>query len=736
MSSLHEPHPAKPPPSPFQLAEWLVRPDDGTVTHGGETVHLEPRVMDVLAYLAQRCGRVVAKEELLEVLWKGMVVEEGALPQCIHAIRKALGDDARSPRYIETIPKRGYRLVAEVSRPEAIGSEGTSGEPRTRLPWRGLAGVAVAAGLLGTLFLVGQQAPERQIFPEPSGPPRIVVLPFENLGPPAAILFSEGVTEEITADLARLSAVRVISRTSARTYAGNEKTVQQIAEELGVDYVLEGTVRWAENEAGRQRVRITPQLIRSVDDTHLWAGVFEREVDDIFALQAEISEKVINMLGITLLAPDRRRLQVSPTADLDAYQAYLRGLELSDQPFFSPTHVENAIGAFERAVALDPDFAQAWAQLSQAHSYLCFNAVTPEQVAAHCDSGREAEAASHGGEKRPSPAEALAKARAKGAQMSEVRLAEAFYAYRVKGDYPTALTAFRAAAAASPNDAAAKWGSGLVLRRQGRLVAAVALFKEAAALDPRTIKRVWAVAETYRALRAHAEADAAYDEAISLAPDQALYWEEKAFNRLAWDGDLEAARAILDHAPASVQDELGGARVELDLIGGRLRDGVESWSRLDQDALPVADRYRLAWRVATALALLGENAAARTLAAENRRLLAPQVSPCVVGEVEDARGSSGLLDAYLGIALAQLGRREEAICYGDRAVASVEGDLFSGPRMVEARAVTDLLLGNETEARQRLESLLDRAYQQSITPALLRCDLLWRTIAPGMENRD
>lgn len=723
---------ADPSASHFQVADWLVRPDQGTVTRGGETVRLEPRVMDVLVYLAQRPGRTATKEELLDVVWEGMAVEEGVLSQCIHTIRKALGDDARSPRYIQTIPKRGYRLVAEVSGP-AAGESGSPEppppvEPKKTRAWR-LAAVAVAVALSGALLLARHQKRDPADASEPRGPLRIVVLPFENLGPPDAKVFAEGMTEEITANLAHLSTLRVISRTSARTYTKGEKTVRQIAEELDVDYVLEGTVRWAEDGAGRQRVRITPQLIRVADDTHVWAEVFEREVrNDVFALQAEISERVINMLGITLLAQERQRLHVPITRNLDAYRAYLRGLELIDQPFFSPSHIEAAIGAFERAVALEPGFAQAWAQLSQAHSYLCFNAVTADQVAAHCG----ARTPTHG--TRPTPAEALARARAAGPRLPEVLLAEAFYAYRVDRNYAAALDRFLAAARARPSDATARWGIGLVLRRQGNLAEAVVLFKEAASLDPRSIKRVWAVAETYSALRAHAEADEVYDQAISLAPDQPLYWQEKAFNHLAWDGDLAAARSILDDAPANVQGELAGARVELNLLGGQLRAGIEGWSRLDLAVLPEADRYRLAWRVAAALALQGDREAGRALADRNRQELARQVASCVPGEGRRAPGSSALLDAYLGIALAQLGRREEAVCHGDRAIASKQNDRFSGPRMVEARAVADLLLGDREAARRRLQWLLGTAYQQPLTPALLRCDPLWTPVAAKEKN--
>jgi TolB-like protein len=250
MSLPPEPSPRVPDLGGFQLGDWVVRQGEGTLSWGERSARLEPRVMDVLVYLAAHPERVVSKEELIEAVWGGSFVEEGALSQAIHSLRKALGDDARQPRYIQ----KDHRSL-EAAAP--VKTEGT----------------------------------------------RIVVLPFENLGKPEDAYFADGLTEEITKDLASLLSLQVISRTSAIQYEGAHKTATQIGRELKVDYILEGTVRWAVGPGGLPRVRITPQLIRVANDSHVWAESFERQVQDIFEVQAEISRRVIAELGIALM-PD------------------------------------------------------------------------------------------------------------------------------------------------------------------------------------------------------------------------------------------------------------------------------------------------------------------------------------------------------------------------------------------------------------------------------------------------
>jgi TolB-like protein len=198
---------------------------------------------------------------------------------------------------------------------------------------------------------------------------RIVVLPFENLGPPEDEYFAAGMTEEITSRLAVVSGLGVISRTSAFQYDRTGKNIKQVGEDLGVDYVLEGTVRWA-RQADASRVRITPQLIRVADDTHLWAEAYERVIEDIFQVQSEIAGEVIEQLGVALLEPERRAIESKPTDNPEAYNAYLRGLHLMSQLDNPDRNLRLGIEMFRRAVELDPNFTLAYAELSEAHSVM------------------------------------------------------------------------------------------------------------------------------------------------------------------------------------------------------------------------------------------------------------------------------------------------------------------------------------------------------------------------------
>jgi len=196
----------------------------------------------------------------------------------------------------------------------------------------------------------------------------IAVLPFENLGPPEHAYFADGMTEEITSLLATIKALGVISRKSAVHYAKTDKTLKQIGKELGVNYILEGTVRWATTPEGIDRVRITPQLIRVSDDIHIWADNYDRQINDIFKIQSEIAQKVVEQLGIKLLEGEQSTLEIQPTENLEAYQAYLRGRYYVGQPHFSLESWNRAVQNFQQAVEIDTCFALAYAELARAHA--------------------------------------------------------------------------------------------------------------------------------------------------------------------------------------------------------------------------------------------------------------------------------------------------------------------------------------------------------------------------------
>jgi TolB-like protein/Flp pilus assembly protein TadD len=196
----------------------------------------------------------------------------------------------------------------------------------------------------------------------------LVVLPFVNLGSAVNEYFADGITEEITARLAGIEGLGVIARTTAVQYKNTDKTVRDIGAELGVDYVLEGTVRWENVADGPSRVRVAPQLIKVTDDTHVWAHIYEEPVASVFDVQSEIAERVVDELGVTLGEPERLALKAGPTADVEAYSYYLLGDKMVQSG--TQTGFQEALAMFEQALERDPDFELARQRLAEVHANL------------------------------------------------------------------------------------------------------------------------------------------------------------------------------------------------------------------------------------------------------------------------------------------------------------------------------------------------------------------------------
>ncbi|UCG53274.1 MAG: protein kinase, partial [Candidatus Latescibacterota bacterium] len=303
----------------------------------------------------------------------------------------------------------------------------------------------------------------------------IVVLPFENLGPPEDEYFADGITEEITSRLASLRDLGVISRTSAFHYKNTQEKVKQIGEELGVDYVLEGTVRWDRAEGSESRVRVTPQLIRVSDDTHMWSERYDRVLDDVFRVQSDIADQVIRQLGFTLVGAERRAIEVRPTSNLNAYEAYLKGRYHWNRR--TKEDLEKSIEYFERAIAVDPGYAVAHAGLADV--YVVFG-----------DWGYIA----------PTDAYPRAKAIATNALQFDGNLAEAYtvlgaVAYQYEWNWDEAETQFRRAISLNPNYATAHQWYAEFLSAMGRVDEALAENELAKKVDPLSLivssSRAW-----------------------------------------------------------------------------------------------------------------------------------------------------------------------------------------------------------------------------------------------------
>jgi TolB-like protein/DNA-binding winged helix-turn-helix (wHTH) protein/Tfp pilus assembly protein PilF len=354
--SLHQPRSAQ-SSRPFRIGDWRVDPDSGRVTRDGRSIKLEPRVMDLLVYLALRPGQVLSREELERSIWSGTVVGYDALTSAIIKLRKAFGDDSHHPWLIETVAKKGYRLIAPVTAPggDAPSAAARMGPLALRRVVVGLA-AAAAIGFVAVWLGVQRTAP-------PAAPaPSIAVLPFTNLsGDRNFEYFSDGITEDITTDLSRLSGLVVIARNSAFAYKDQPLAIKSVAEALGVRYVVEGSVRRSGSD-----LRVTARLIDSETGSHLWTERYQRRMQDVFAVQDDVTRKIVAALALTLTEKEKESVARRYTSNIEAYDLLLRGQSL----YARSTKETNtqARELYQRAIRLDPAFARAHAALALTHA--------------------------------------------------------------------------------------------------------------------------------------------------------------------------------------------------------------------------------------------------------------------------------------------------------------------------------------------------------------------------------
>jgi adenylate cyclase len=311
------------PGAAFTLGGWLVEPALDRISRDGEVRHLRPRLMDLLVFLARQPGKVVTKDQLLDHVWQQRFVAESVLSRSVADLRQLLDDDAEEPRFIETIPRRGYRLVA---------SPAAQHEAPAARPIR----------------------------------PSIVVLPFTDMAPARdQEYFCDGLAEDLTNGMAQLAGLRVVARTSAFAFKGRAMDVRQIGRELNVGAVLEGGVQ----RAG-ERVRVTVQLIDVADGCHIWSQRFDRPAGDIFAVEDEIVRSVVLALKVKLLGDKAGRAMVRTTANPAAHDLYLKGRHCSARR--SPESMAQALQCFERAVEADASYAAAHAAIGECRAVAGF----------------------------------------------------------------------------------------------------------------------------------------------------------------------------------------------------------------------------------------------------------------------------------------------------------------------------------------------------------------------------
>jgi len=528
----------------------------------------------------------------------------------------------------------------------------------------------------------------------------VAVLPFENLSPdPDNAYFANGIQDEILTRLAKIADLKVISRTSTQHYQSKPRNLREIAKQLGVANILEGTVQKTADE-----VLVNVQLVNAQTDSHLWADSFDRKLTDIFAVETEVAKAVADQLQAKLTGQEKQAIAAKPTDNPEAYDAYLRGRAFAGGSSFDKSNVERTIQSYQEAVKLDPNFALAWTYLScaQSGSYWLGQDARPAQLAAAKD--------------------AADRALALDPNLPETHLALGYYRYYGQRDYTGALAEFQQAERSLPNNVDVIEAMALVQRRLGRWEEAIGGFRRVIELDPRYKQGYKNLAATYWSLRRFPEALATADRALAFEPTNAEALGVKAF--VFWaTGDLQAVERLLANPgtepliPGSGTTPVRGVQA---LFQRRYAAAIEIFSSaVAAETKRGEPSYNEKLLLALSQQRAGDVAAARATyqkAAQDIRRELEKVAP-------DSYQAAGT-HAALGWAYAGLGEAASAITEGQKATAihPTSKDPFGGPEEEDRIARIYALLGDADHAIPILKRLLQIPYGSAITPALLRLD--------------
>ena len=524
--------------------------------------------------------------------------------------------------------------------------------------------------------------------------PSIVVLPFDNLGKRDDAYFAEGMTDEISTRLGGLQGLRVIGRQSAKSYANTSKPPALIGKELGVAYLLTGTVRWDHSQSGQSRVRISPALLRASDGSQIWTEAYQDQVRDVFDIQGKVAERVAQALEVKLSQSEKQALTFRPTTNPEAYDAYLRGKSVGADTW-RPTDYLRGVALLERAVKLDPKFAAAYAALGMAHLNVFWfrgdNSPRRLQLAKA----------------------AIDTALAIDPKLLAVRVALADYYYHGKLDYPRALAALAEAQRLSPNSVEVLFERGIIERRQGRMAEAVSDFTRGTQLDPRNVALLTALCETLVMSRRYDDAERKCKDAIAIAPEKWLPYSFLNMVQLLRSGDVRAALATLKQAqrrvgPDEFRDGLISSTFPAVLDPALVRE-IES-AELPREASGVP-----AYLFCQLMLTIYKKDSVRA----NR--LADSLIAATKGAFRGTFVDSEL-HAYTGLAYAWKGDKARALEEARLSMKTLplSADIFRGTANLEINARSAVVAGAYDEAIADLKQLL--AVPSNISAALLRVD--------------
>jgi TolB-like protein len=524
----------------------------------------------------------------------------------------------------------------------------------------------------------------------------IAVLPLENLSEEKEnAYFADGIQDELLSNLAKIKDLKVISRTSVMQYkTGITRNLKEIAQQLGVSNVVEGSVRRSGNH-----VRVSVQLIDALADRHIWAQNYDRTLADSLTLQSELATEIAAAVGATLSPQEKARVEAVPTKNTAAYDAYLRGRALEGEWATDFSNVENAARAYREAVTLDPSFALAWVYLSSADSSLYWNGVdpTPARLAAAKDAADRAVALDP--------------------NLPEIHLALGYYRYYGVRDFKGALEEFQLAEKSLPNDVGILRAIGLIQRRFGHWDEVIAVMRRVFALDPRNINSAAILANAYAAKRNFSDAMAVTDHILAIEPTNipAIFLKMYCF----WGmGNLEGVDQFLARINAPIH-----IRAHQAFAARRYAEAADLFSKVWNDKPPEDERPFILLDIGNVQQRIGNIAASK--AAYQQAVQEFTQALTKVGADANEGLHTGLGSAYAG-----LGDAPHAISEGQKAMAlhRTSEDPFEGPLQEEAMAQIYASLGNADEAIAILKRWVHVPSATAITPTLLRIDPTWDPI--------
>ncbi len=643
--------------------------------------------------------------------WTGALVDPSTLNPLVpdelsQVILKCLAKDKKR-RYpsVKALLADLENLPGDMSLPHAVSSGTKKNRPMRFLKSRqvrSVLGALVLMALVLSARLVFLSYGKATVLPMLPARKMLVVLPFENLGPAEDDYFAAGISEELSTRLSALKELGVISRHSANFYKNTKKTSGQIHEELGVDYILDGTVQWVRTPGKKDRVRVSAQLIRVSDDTQLWSELNNLELEDIFDVQTRIADDVIGKLDLSLLEPERAALEASPTENLEAYDLYLKGVYLAGEAW---NHTDiaaynQAVASLESALEIDPQFIMAYVTLSitQQLAYITGIDRSPSRIHAAW--------------------EAVKRAKALDEDNPEVMLAEGFLHYRANQDYDRALEIFEKVKRIRPNLPYTYLAN--IQRQQGKWIESLQNLERSFSFNPRSADLAYQIGNSYIHLGQYERALEWCNRSIAIDRDYYFPYLAKVRIALLGRGNVSEARRISETIPRHQYSDY--IRFLLSVLERDYASALEQLSASAFKSFVGQDFYvPKSLLAASVYKAWGDLPKARFSAEEAREML----QSLLLENPEDPR-----LNLSLAIAQSLLGNKTEAISLGlaARDICPLECDAFTAPRYLLGLAEVYVNVNEFEPAVRLLDQLLSIPCGNILSIHWLRIDPTWDPI--------